>query len=69
MQLGVLLPVSRRSRKSEALTRAAQQAEQLGFNAVWSADWIVTQWDIRTPYPYRDSGEFIVLLDRPFWVR
>lgn len=66
MQFGVFLPISGRAAGPEALTRAAQQAERLGFDAVWSADRIVTPWEIRTPYPYSDGSEFIVPPDRPF---
>jgi probable F420-dependent oxidoreductase len=66
VQFGVFLPISGRAAGPEALTRAAQQAERLGFDAVWSADRIVTPWEIRTPYPYSDGSEFIVPPDRPF---
>jgi probable F420-dependent oxidoreductase len=66
VQFGVFLPISGRAAGPEALARAAEQAEQLGFDAVWSADRIVTPWEIRTPYPYSDGSEFIVPPDRPF---
>ena len=66
MEFGVFLPISGRAAGPEALTRAAQQAETLGFDAIWSADRVVTPWEIKTPYPYSDGSEFIVPPDRPF---
>jgi probable F420-dependent oxidoreductase len=45
---------------------AAQSAEAAGFDAVWSADRVVTPWRIETPYPYSENHEFIVPPDRPF---
>lgn len=66
MELGVFLPISGRAAGAEVLTEAAQQAERLGFDAVWSADRVVTPWEIRTPYPYSEDQHFIVPPDRPF---
>jgi probable F420-dependent oxidoreductase len=45
---------------------AARSAESAGFDAVWSADRVVTPWRIETPYPYSENHEFIVPPDRPF---
>jgi probable F420-dependent oxidoreductase len=66
MQLGVFLPISGRATGPDTLREAAQSAERQGFDAVWSADRVVTPWEIRTPYPYAESHEFIVPPDRPF---
>jgi probable F420-dependent oxidoreductase len=66
VELGVFLPISGRAAGPEALTRAARQAERLGFAAVWSADRVVTPWQIDTPYPYAEGNAFIVPPDRPF---
>lgn len=66
MELGVFLPISGRAAGPEALSSAARQAEDLGFDAVWSADRVVTPWEIRTPYPYQEGNAFIVPPDRPF---
>jgi len=45
---------------------AAQSAEAQGFDAIWSADRVVTPWRIETSYPYSENHEFIVPPDRPF---
>lgn len=66
MEIGVFLPISGRAAGPEALSAAAQQAEDLGFDAIWSADRVVTPWEMRTPYPYKEGSEFIVPPDRPF---
>ncbi len=66
MELGVFLPISGRATGPETLRTAAQSAEAQGFDAVWSADRVVTPWTIRTAYPYSESHEFIVPPDRPF---
>jgi probable F420-dependent oxidoreductase len=46
---------------------AAQGAEALGYNSVWSADRIIIPWEIKTSYPYSRSATFIVPPDRPFF--
>jgi len=66
MQFGVFLPISGRAAGPETLMEAAQSAEALGFDAIWSADRVVTPWQIATPYPYSENHEFIVPPDRPF---
>jgi probable F420-dependent oxidoreductase len=66
MEFGVFLPISGRAAGPVALTDSALQAEHLGFDAVWSADRVVTPWKIETPYPYSESSDFIVPPDRPF---
>jgi probable F420-dependent oxidoreductase len=66
MDIGVFLPISGRAAGPETLRQAAQSAEAQGFAAVWSADRVVTPWQIRTPYPYAENHEFIVPPDRPF---
>ena len=66
MELGVFLPVSGRAAGPEVLNEAARSAEAQGFAAVWSAERIVQPVQVRTPYPYDASGNFIVPPDRPF---
>jgi probable F420-dependent oxidoreductase len=66
MDFGVFLPISGRAAGAETLTDAARTAEAVGFGAVWSADRVVTPWEIHTPYPYGAEGTFIVPPDRPF---
>jgi probable F420-dependent oxidoreductase len=66
MQFGVFLPISGRASGPDTLMEAARSAEALGFDAVWSADRVVTPWKINTPYPYSENHEFIVPPDRPF---
>jgi probable F420-dependent oxidoreductase len=66
MQVGVFLPISGRAAGPETLREAAQTAEAQGFDAVWSADRVVTPWKIETPYPYAEGHAFIVPPDRPF---
>jgi probable F420-dependent oxidoreductase len=66
MKFGVFLPTSGRASGPETLMEAARSAEALGFDAVWSADRVVTPWQINTPYPYSEDHEFIVPPDKPF---
>ncbi len=66
MQFGVFLPISGRATGPDTLMEAAQSAERQGFDAIWSADRVVTPWQIHTPYPYSENHEFIVPPDRPF---
>jgi len=66
MQLGVFLPISGRATGPDTLIEAAQSAEAQGFDAIWSADRVVTPWRIDTVYPYSENHAFIVPPDRPF---
>ncbi|HEX6799639.1 MAG TPA: LLM class F420-dependent oxidoreductase [Ktedonobacterales bacterium] len=66
MELGVFLPISGRAAGPETLRGAAQSAEAQGFDAVWSADRVVTPWTIQTEYPYAEGGGFIVPPEKPF---
>src|SRR2546428_468020 len=66
MKFGVFLPISGRAAGPDTLMEAARSAEALGFDAVWSADRVVTPWQIRPSYPYSETHEFIVPPDRPF---
>lgn len=66
MKIGVFLPISGRATGPETLTQAARSAEQQGFDSIWSADRVVTPWQINTFYPYSENHEFIVPPDRPF---
>ena len=67
MKFGVFLPVSGRAASRKTLMEAAQQAENLGYDSVWSADRIIIPWEIKTTYPYSRSATFIVPPDRPFF--
>lgn len=67
MKLGVFLPVSGRAASRKTVMEAAQQAESLGYDSVWSADRIIIPWEIKTTYPYSRSATFIVPPDRPFF--
>jgi probable F420-dependent oxidoreductase len=67
MKIGVFLPVSGRAASRKTLMEAAQQAEGLGYDSVWSADRIIIPWEIKTTYPYSRSATFIVPPDRPFF--
>jgi probable F420-dependent oxidoreductase len=66
MKFGVFLPISGRASGPDVLMEAARSAEAQGFDAVWSADRVVTPWQINTSYPYSENHEFIVPPDRPF---
>jgi probable F420-dependent oxidoreductase len=66
MKFGIFLPVSGRAATRKTLMQAAQQAESLGYDSVWSADRIVIPWGIKTIYPYSKEATFIVPPDRPF---
>ena len=67
MKFGVFLPVSGRAASRTTLMQAAQQAESLGYDSVWSADRIIIPWEIKTTYPYSKEATFIVPPDRPFF--
>ncbi|HEX2242228.1 MAG TPA: LLM class flavin-dependent oxidoreductase, partial [Gammaproteobacteria bacterium] len=67
MKIGVFLPVSGRAASRTTLMEAAQQAEALGYDSVWSADRIIIPWKIRTSYPYSKEASFIVPPERPFF--
>jgi probable F420-dependent oxidoreductase len=67
MKIGVFLPVSGRAASRTTLMEAAQQAETLGYDSVWSADRIIIPWKIRTTYPYSKEASFIVPPERPFF--
>jgi probable F420-dependent oxidoreductase len=67
MKIGVFLPVSGRAASRKTLMQAAQQAELLGYDSVWSADRIIIPWEIKTSYPYSKEARFIVPPDRPFF--
>jgi probable F420-dependent oxidoreductase len=66
MELGVFLPISGSATGPDTLTEAAQTAEAQGFDAVWTADRVVTPWKIETTYPYSESQQFIVPPEKPF---
>src|SRR5205807_7952911 len=66
MKFGVFLPISGRAAGPDTLMEAARSAEAQCFDAVWSADRVVTPWQIHTSYPYSENHEFIVPPDRPF---
>jgi probable F420-dependent oxidoreductase len=66
MKFGVFLPISGRATGPDTLMEAARSAEAQGFDAIWSADRVVTPWTIKTSYPYSENHEFIVPPDRPF---
>jgi probable F420-dependent oxidoreductase len=67
MKFGVFLPVSGRAAGRKTLMEAAQQAEALGYDSVWSADRIIIPWEIKTTYPYSKEATFIVPPERPFF--
>ena len=67
MKFGVFLPVSGRAASRKTLMQAAQRAEALGYDSVWSADRIIIPWKIKTTYPYSKEATFIVPPDRPFF--
>lgn len=65
MKFGFFLPISGRA-ASAVLMDAARRAETLGYDSVWTADRIITPWEINTPYPYSADQRFIVPPDIPF---
>src|SRR5712692_3263103 len=67
MKFGVFLPVSGRAASRKTLMEAAQRAESLGYDSIWSADRIIIPWEINTTYPYSKEATFIVPPDRPFF--
>ena len=67
MKFSVFLPVSGRAASRKTLMQAAQKAEGLGYDSVWSADRIIIPWEIKTTYPYSKEATFIVPPDRPFF--
>ena len=67
MKIGVFLPISGRAASRKTLMQAAQQAEALAYDSIWSADRIIIPWQIKTSYPYSKEATFIVPPDRPFF--
>ncbi len=65
MKFGFFLPISGRA-ASAVLMDAARRAETLGYDSVWTADRIITPWEINTPYPYSADQRFIVPPNIPF---
>ncbi|MGH7824192.1 MAG: LLM class F420-dependent oxidoreductase [Candidatus Binatia bacterium] len=63
----MFLPISGRAASRKTLLQAAQQAEAVGYDSVWSADRIIIPWEIKTTYPYSKEATFIVPPDRPFF--
>src|SRR5579859_7498170 len=57
MQFGVFLPISGRATGPDTLMEAARSAEEQGFDALWSADRVVTPWQINTSYPYSENQD------------
>jgi probable F420-dependent oxidoreductase len=66
MDFGVFLPVSGAAATRSGLVHAAQNADRLGFSAVWAADRIIIPWKIETSYAYSWSDKFIVPPEKPF---
>jgi probable F420-dependent oxidoreductase len=56
MRLGFTLPHLGRVASPESLVRAAQRAEALGFDTVWTVDRLLYPMRPRTPYPASPDG-------------
>jgi probable F420-dependent oxidoreductase len=60
MRFGVHLPNIGPGADRRGLLEVARQAEQLGYDCVWTSDHIVVPQGIESRYPYNDSGDFPV---------
>ena len=50
----------------QAVRLVARQAEAEGLDSVWAADHIVLPTGASSPYPYSDTGEFLIRSALPF---
>ena len=62
MKFGMLLPnlgpLATGPGALDALLAITQKAEALGFDSLWVADHVVIPTEIKSRYPYNDTGEF-----------
>jgi probable F420-dependent oxidoreductase len=58
MQFGVHLPQIGVAWPGAEIARFARAVEEMGFDAVWASDHIVFPLDVRSRYPYAESGDF-----------
>jgi probable F420-dependent oxidoreductase len=58
MKFGCHLPIWGPGATREALLTLARRVEAMGFDSVWASDHIVIPLEIRSRYPYNQSGDF-----------
>ncbi|MCH8346852.1 MAG: LLM class flavin-dependent oxidoreductase, partial [Chloroflexi bacterium] len=65
VQFGVSLPTIGME-DPQAVRLVAQQAEAEGLDSVWAADHVVLPTGEASPYPYSETGEFLIQPGLPF---
>jgi probable F420-dependent oxidoreductase len=65
VQFGVSLPTIGME-DPQAVRLVAQQAEAEGLDSVWAADHVVLPTGSSSPYPYSETGEFLIQPGLPF---
>ena len=58
LEFGCHLPVYGPGATREALVTLARRVEGFGYDAVWASDHVVLPFEIRSRYPYNQTGEF-----------
>ena len=58
MKFGCHLPIWGPGATREALITLARRVEAMGFDSVWASDHIVIPTEIRSRYPYNQTGDF-----------
>jgi probable F420-dependent oxidoreductase len=66
MRFGVTLPQQGMEASPEALVRAAQEAEQLGYDSVWANERLLYPVSPRSPYPGSPDGVLPAFCRRTF---
>ena len=65
MKIG-LIPVNIGVTDAAAMVGLAQQAEQLGYESVWTFEHVIVPVDYESKYPYHDSGKMGAAPETPF---
>jgi probable F420-dependent oxidoreductase len=58
LQIGCHLPVYGPGATRAALVTLARRVEALGYDSVWASDHVVVPFEIRSRYPYNQTGDF-----------
>jgi probable F420-dependent oxidoreductase len=66
MQIGATLPQVGAEASPEALARAAQRAEDLGYDGLWVAERLLYPVEPRSPYPFTPDGVLPAFTKRAF---
>ncbi|SVE41717.1 uncharacterized protein METZ01_LOCUS494571, partial [marine metagenome] len=62
MKVGLLVPnlgpLATGPGSVDVVTKIAMKAEDLGYDALWVADHVIMPTNIKSRYPYNDTGDF-----------